>query len=174
MTTRWLVAICLLLAGCVKYPEPYRPPMQRRPMEISPATRLSHFVAMNSADAERHIVDGVLGLNDGTWRWCLKQAVFQFDLPDTKSKRLMVELTVPELTFKQTGPVKITVRVSGHVLDTLVFPKHEQRTFEKEVPESWLMTGAPVLVSLEVDKLWKSPEDGVERGFILTRLGFVE
>jgi hypothetical protein len=143
-------------------------------MEISPATRLSHFVAMNSADAERHIVDGVLGLNDGTWRWCLKQAVFQFDLPDTKSKRLMAELTVPELTFKQTGPVKITVRVSGHVLDTLEFPKHEQRTFEKEVPESWLMTGAPVLVSLEIDKLWKSPEDGVERGFILTRLGFVE
>jgi hypothetical protein len=36
------------------------------------------------------------------------------------------------------------------------------------------MTGAPVLVSLEIDKLWKSPEDGVERGFILTRLGFVE
>ena len=119
-------------------------------------------------------VEGVLGLNDGTWRWCLKRAVFQFELPDTRHKKLMVDLTVPELTFRQTGPVKITVRVGSHVLDTLEFDKHGQRSFEKEVPAEWLVPEAPLMVSLEVDKLWRSPDDGAERGFILTRLGFVE
>jgi len=168
------LAGCLLLAGCVRYPEPYRPPMQRRTMEISPQNRLSHFVAMNSPDAERHIVSGVLGLNDGAWRWCLKQAVFQFDLPDTKGKTLLVDLTVPELTFKQTGPVSIIVRVGTHVLDTLQFATHGQRTLEKPVPQEWLMPGAPIQVSLEASKVWTSPDDGAVRAFILSRIGFVE
>lgn len=174
MTRRWWLLGAAGLAGCVRYPEPYRPPMQRRPVEIGGAERLSHFIAMNAPDAGRHIVEGVLGLNDDTWRWCLRRAVFQFELPDNRHKRLLAELTVPELTFKQTGPVKITVSVGPRILETLDFPKHEQRTFEKPVPPEWITPGAPILVSLEIDKLWRSPDDGAERGFILTRLGFIE
>lgn len=174
MRKGWLFAASLLLAGCVRYPEPYKPPMQRRPVEIDRAGRLSHFTAMNSPEAPRHFIAGVLDLNDGSWRWCLQRAVFQFELPTTAHKRLMAEITVPELTFKQTGPVKITVRVGTHVLDTLEFSKHEQRNFEKAVPADWLSANTPQLVSLEIDKIWRSPEDGVERGFILSRIGFLE
>lgn len=174
MTRRCWLLCSVALAGCVRYPEPYRPPMQRRPVEIGGHEKLSHFIAMNAPEAERHIVAGVLGVNDGAWRWCLRRAVFQFVLPDNKHKRLLAELTVPEITFRQTGPVKITIRVGNHILDTLDFPKDEQRTFEKPVPPEWLTPAAPILVSLEIDKLWRSPGDGAERGFILTRLGFVE
>jgi hypothetical protein len=174
MTRRWLLAVWVLEAACVRYPEPYRPPMQRKPVEIARTGKLSHFIAMNSPDAARHILDGVLDLNDGTWRWCMKQAVFQFELPTTSHKRLLAEITVPELTFSQTGPVKITVRVGTHVLERLEFAKHEQRYFEKPVPAEWLTPDTPLLVSLEIDKVWRSPDDGVERGFILTRIGFIE
>lgn len=174
MTRRFWLLGSAALASCVRYPEPYRPPMQRRPVEIGGQEKLSHFIAMNAPEAERHIVEGVLGVNDGTWRWCLRRAVFQFELPDNKHKRLLAELTVPELTFKQTGPVKITIRVGSNILDTLDFSKDEQRTFEKAVPPEWLPAGAPILVSLEIDKLWRSPSDAAERGFILTRLGFIE
>ncbi len=174
MTRRLLVAGTVALAGCVRYPEPYRPPMQRNPVEIEANSKLSHFIAMSEADAERHIVDGVLGLNDGSWRWCLKRAVFQFNVPDAKHKKLLAELTIPELTFAQTGPVKIRVTIGAHELDTISFDKPEVRTYEKAAPAEWIRTDEPVLVSLEIDKLWRSESDGAERGFILTRLGFVE
>lgn len=174
MTRRLLLAGSVALTGCVRYPEPYRPPMQRNPVEIEANSKLSHFIAMNSADAERHIVDGVLGLNDGSWRWCMKRAVFQFDVPDAKHKKLLAEITIPELTFEQTGAVKIRVTIGSHVLDTVSFDKPEVRTYEKAAPPEWIKTDEPVLVSLEIDKLWRSPSDGAERGFILTRVGFVE
>lgn len=174
MTRRLVLAGCVALSGCVRYPEPYRPPIQRNPVEVDEASRLSHFTAMNGKDAERHIVDGVLSLNDGSWRWCMKRAVLQFSVPDARHKKLLAELTIPELTFQQTGPVKIAVNVDSHLLDTLTFDKPEGRTFEKAVPPEWIKPDEPILVSLEIDKIWRSPTDGAERGFILTRLGFIE
>lgn len=171
----FLLALPLLLSGCVKYPEPYRPPIQRKPMEIRGDLKLSHFIAMNAPNAADHFISGVLPeVHDGTWCWVMKSSVFQFQLPTTKSMRLKADITVPEITFQQTGPVKIVVTVGSHLLDTLEFPKADQRVWEKPVPEEWLATGRVTLVRLEIDKLWTSPADGAQRGFIITRLGFVQ
>jgi len=54
------------------------------------------------------------------------------------------------------------------------WPKPGQRTWEQPVPAEWLTTDSPVLVRMEIDKLWTSPSDGALRGFILTRIGFVQ
>jgi len=88
--------------------------------------------------------------------------------------RLRVDFTIPDITYQQTGPVKITVHVGGHLLDTIDCPKPGQRVWEKAVPPEWLSTDVPVLVRMEVDKIWTSPSDGAQRGFILTRIGFVQ
>ncbi len=170
-----LLIATLALAGCVKYPEPYRPPIQRRPMEITETNKLGHFIYMNAPNATHHFVADVLvDLNDGNWRWTLKSPTLQFVLPSTQAMRLRADLTVAELTFEQTGPVKITVHVGGHLLDTIEFAKPGQRVWEKAVPAEWLTAGGPVLVRLEIDKLWTAPADGVKRGFILTSIGFVQ
>jgi len=176
MFPRVLLLLAVLVpAACVKYPEPFRPPIQRRPAEITSSTRLQHFIAMNDPRAPEHFISGMVpGLNDGTWRWTLKSPTFQFQLPTTQGLRLKANLAVPEITFKDTGPVKITVHIGSHLLDTIDFPKHEQRQWEKEVPADWLTTDRPVLVRMEIDKLWKSDADGAERGFILNSLGFVQ
>lgn len=174
MSKRLWLASCVLLAGCARYPEPYRPPMQRNPVEVGKGSKLSHFIAMNTPGAERHFVTGVLDLNDGNWRWCLKRAEFQFELPDARHKKLLAELTVPDITFEQTGPVKLEISINSHPLETLAFDKPGNRTFEKAVPPEWITPGTPVLVRLEIDKIWRSPTDQVERGFIITRLGFIE
>lgn len=165
----------LLLAGCVKYPEPYRPPVQRRPMEVTAQGKLTYFIHMNAPDAPRHLVTDVLAeLNDGSWRWTLKRPTVQFQLPSTESLRLRADLTIADVTYEQTGPVKITVHVGGHLLDVIDCAKPGQRVWEKAVPAEWLTAGSPVLVRMEIDKLWTSPSDGVQRGFILTSLGFVQ
>ncbi|WP_321477218.1 hypothetical protein [uncultured Paludibaculum sp.] len=170
-----LLALPVLLAGCVKYPEPFRPPVQRRPMEIGGDLKLSHFTAMGAATAPDHFISGVVpDLHDGAWRWVMKKPIFQFQLPTTKALRLKVDLSVPEVTFEQTGPVKITVMVGPHLLDTIECSKPGQHLFEKAVPEEWLSVNRPILVSLEIDKLWTSPADGVQRGFIITSIGFVQ
>jgi hypothetical protein len=114
------------------------------------------------------------GLNDGAWRWTHQSPTFQFELPTTQSLRLQAKIAVPEITFKDTGPVKVKVYIGSHLLDTIDFSKSEQRVWEKEVPADWLTTDRPVLVRMEADKLWKSPADGAERGFILNAVGFVQ
>lgn len=170
-----LLLAALALAGCVKYPEPYRPPIQRRPMEITESNKLSYFVNMNAPNAMHHVVADVIPeLHDGTWRWTLKSPTLQFQLPSTQSMRLRADLTVPEITLKQTGPVKITVQIGGHLLDTIACSKPGQQLWEKAVPPEWLTTDSLVLVRMEIDKVWISPSDGVQRGFILTRIGFVQ
>ncbi|MBI5280694.1 MAG: hypothetical protein HY858_03350 [Candidatus Solibacter usitatus] len=175
MRRAWPALCCLLLCGCVKYPEPYRPPEQRKPLELRDATRLGYFTAMNSPHAPEHFVSDVLPeLHDGAWRWVMQCPTFQFQLPVTRSMRLLADITVPEITFKQTGPVQITVHVSGRLLGTIEVAKPGQLQWEKDVPEGWLTTERPVLVRMAIDKLWTSPEDGARRGFIITRLGFVQ
>jgi len=170
-----LLLIAVVLAGCVKYPEPYRPPIQRRPMELTETNRLKHFVHMNAPDAMNYVVADVMPeLNDGNWRWTLKSPTLQFQLPSTAAMRLSADLTIPDITYQQTGPVKITVYIGGHLLDTIDCPKPGQRTWEKAVPAEWLSSDTPVLVRMEIDKIWTSPSDGAQRGFILTRIGFVQ
>lgn len=172
---RAVLLLPLLLAGCLKYPEPYRPPVQRKPLEINGDHALTHFFFMNAPDAEDHFLSGILPeLHDGAWRWVMKKATFQFGLFTTNALRLKADLAVPDFILKQTGPVKISVSVEGHPLDTSEFSTAGSQVFEKPVPAEWLTTTRPVQVSLEADKLWTSPADGSQRGFIVTSIGFVQ
>jgi len=170
-----LAALCLLaLAGCARIPDSYAPPIQRKTPEEA-AAGLKHFVAMNMADAPDHIVEDVLPtVEAGGWRWTMQNPTLRLHVPTTRDLKLKVELTVPEITFKQTGPVQISFFVNGHLLATERYDKEGSKIFEKPVPPEWLSTGAPVMVRMEIDKMWVAPTDSVRRGFILTRLGFVQ
>lgn len=165
----------LLLTGCVKQPDIFAPPEQRRPLIIDEDTKLSNYVAMNASNASDHFVQDILPeLNDGKWRWTLKRPALQFKVPTTKGLRFRATLSVPEITFQQTGPVEIAIYIGPHQLDTLKVAKTGEIEFEKDVPEEWLATEAPVIARFEIDKLWVSPTDGVQRGFILLGAGFVQ
>ncbi|MGC4052057.1 MAG: hypothetical protein QM757_22190 [Paludibaculum sp.] len=119
-----ILLLPMLFAGCVKYPEPYRPPVQRKPMEVGGDIKLSHFIGMSMPNAADHFIEGVVpDLHDGAWRWVTKSPAFQFQVPTTKSLRLKADLTVPDVTFEQTGPVKITVAVGSHLLGHTGFPE---------------------------------------------------
>ncbi|MCC7154837.1 MAG: hypothetical protein IT161_09710 [Bryobacterales bacterium] len=172
---RLLVCLPLLLAGCTKIETVYAPPIQRVPANEWAKGRLKPFITMDSPDAMDHVVEQVVpALESGLWRWTLQKPTFQFMLPETKGMKLRVDLTVPELTLKQTGPVTIQFFVQGRLLDRLTIDKPGDHRFLKPVPEDWLGTEMPVVVRLEIDKMWKSPVDGIERGFIVTRLGFAQ
>jgi hypothetical protein len=103
-----------------------------------------------------------------------KRPAFHFMLPTTQGLKLRIDHSVADITFQQTGPVKIAVYVEGKLLETEGFDQPGEKRLEKAVPAEWLTTEHPVMVRMEIDKMWTSPTDGVQRGFIVTRLGFVQ
>lgn len=170
-----LVIAALLPAGCVKQPDIYAPPEQRRPLVIDENVKLSNYVAMNASNAPDYFVQDVLPeLHDGLWRWTLKRPTLQFRLPTKMGLRFHATLSVPQVTFEQTGPVEIAIYIGQHHLDTLKIGNAGETEFEKDVPEEWLATDVPVIVRFEIDKTWLTPGDGIERGFILRGAGFVQ
>lgn len=162
------------LAGCVRIPDVYAPPIQRRdPWEIQQG--LKHYIHLAQPEAADHIVrDIVPDPENGPWRWTLQHPAFRFRVPTTQGIRFRAEVTVPDVTFEQTGAVTISFRVAGRLLGSEQVKKPGDFIFEKPVPPEWLTTGSPILVELDIDKLWVSPADGVRRGFILRRLGFLQ
>ena len=166
--------LILALAGCTRIPDSYAPPIQRKSAE-EVTNGLSYYIQMDMPNATDHLVSDVLPeLEGGHWRWALKNPVLRFRIPRTNGLKLRVDWSVVEDTFKDTGPVTVKFFVEDHLLGEQRADKPENFVFEKPVPEAWLTTDRPVLVKMELDKLWTSPTDGAKRGFILTKLGFVE
>lgn len=170
-----MLVLLVLPAGCTKIESVYAPPIQRVPANEWAKGRLKYFITMDSPDAMDYVVEQVVpAMEQGGWRWTLQRPAFQFMLPETKHMKLRVDLTVPELTMKQTGPVTIAFFVQGRLLDKLSIDKPGDQRFLKPVPEEWLGTEMPVVVRMEIDKMWTAPGDGIRRGFIVSRLGFVQ
>jgi hypothetical protein len=167
------ILLAMLLAGCARYPEPFSPPEQRQPLDADAPDRLKHYFAMNEPVAARHFVSGILPeLHDGSWRWTLQRPTFRFSLPATSGLSLEADITVPDVSFRQTGPVNITVWIDTRQLDVIHFSKDEKILYRKPVPSEWLSTARPVQVTMEIDKLMRSGDQAW--GFIITSIGFTQ
>lgn len=167
-------AVILLLPACSRQPGYYSPKAERPAARAPAHGELRHFTTMDGTSAPNHIVSGILPGDGAPWRWCERRAELRFQLPDTRELRFRTELAVSEMTFKQTGRVRIDVAIDGKLLDTIVYDKPESRTTEFEVPAAMVTAGQPVAVTLTADKEWVEPGTGVRRGFILTSAGFVQ
>ncbi|MFM2124485.1 MAG: hypothetical protein RL328_936, partial [Acidobacteriota bacterium] len=86
----------------------------------------------------------------------------------------VADFTVPEATFKTTGPVTIAFHVNGHTVETIRCAEPGARKLSKAVPPEWIVAGKENIVGAEIDKLWVSPDDGAQLGFILTQIGLTE
>lgn len=167
-------ALLLFLPGCARQPDFYSPSVERPAARAPAPGELRHFTTMDSPGAVNHIVSGVLPGDGAPWRWCERRAELRFQLPDTRALRFRTEIAVSEMTFKQTGPVRIEVEIGGKRLDTIVYDKPESRTTEFNVPAGMVTVERPVSVTLTADKEWVEPGTGARRAFILTSAGFVQ
>ena len=164
-----------LAAGCKRYPDSYAPPEQRQPLTIEEPPEFKPFITMSDSSAPLHFVKDIKpALESGAWRWTLKQPTLILSAPKERGLKFVAEVAVPEITFRDTGPVTITVTINGQKLDTFSFPKPGNRRLEKPVPDGWLKTAEENTVTMEIDKLWTARADGVQVGFILASVGFTE
>ena len=156
--------------------ETYAPPIERRPlMGVGAGVNFPPFISMSDRNAAMYYVEGVLPRPlEAPWRWTHKKAVLRYRLPKREGWKLRVKLSVPDYTFKDTGPVEISFYINDQLLAAERYATPGERMFEKPAPAEWLTGPGDNFVKMEIDKLWKSPIDGLEVGFILIGAGFVE
>ncbi len=171
---RAVAPLALLLASaCTHYPESYPPPMQRTPIADQTAFGYRSFLEMNTPVAESFFVKDIRALEGNSWRWTGPNPTMRYVLPKVDGLKFAMDYALPGVTMKETGPVTMSVRINGRLLDRWSYEKSGEYHFEKSVEEAWLERNADNIVAIEIDPVWKA-SNGVQLGFILTRAGFIE
>jgi hypothetical protein len=163
-------AVTVGLCACQNMPEPYAPPAQR-PVFAETRPRSERMVNMGDPDAPRRFVQDIfLGEAEAGWRWTNQRPTVKVLVSPSEPLKYAIDFTVPEVTFKDTGPVTLSFYVNDHLLDRVEYTSHGSKHFEKPVPPDWL-TPAEQTLAAEIDKVWMAKEDGSKLGFILVRIG---
>lgn len=171
---RILPPLVLLLNGCQSVPETFAPPEQRPPLPEFRPYRATRVVHMSDPDAAAFLVRDIGGLEGGSWRWAGKRPTLRLRPRSDEGIRYVIDFTLPPVTFKETGPVTISFYFGDHLLESVRYAEAGRKQFQKLVPARWIATGEEVLVAAEIDRLWKSKEDGSTLGFIITSMGLAK
>ena len=167
------IAVALAGAGCGNRLTWYAPPVQRGSLSLPSAAPFGYFVAMSDPNASAYVVGGFREQSEGPWRWTHEHPVLQFYVPRVPRLRFLMDVTFPDQTFAQTGPVEVAVRVNGRELGRVRFAKSGSDEYAQQVPWEWLHINGINTVALEPDKTAAGP-GGERLGFVLTRAGFLE
>lgn len=171
----FLLAPAFTAAGCLKQPDAFAPPEQRNPALIDENRPRLHYVPMSAEEAPDHFLADILPeLHDGLWRWTLQRPALEVRVPTTRGLKFRAQLTAPEITMQQTGPVTIAVFIDDRKFTERRVERPGEVIIEQPVDPGWLTTARPIVIRFVIDKLWVSPLDGAKRGFILTGAGFVQ
>lgn len=155
-------------------PEPYAPPVQRQPFEEGRPHRISRIVDMSDGDWTAHVVQDIPPGEPGAWKWTGQKPTLKIMTRSNQGLRYVIDFALPEVTFKQTGPVTMTFLVNDHVLASVRYTASGEQHFEKAVPPEWIDPAKDTLVAASIDKVWVAPADGAKLGFILTRIGLTQ
>ena len=176
MAATMALALC---GGCGRLPESFAPPRQHAALVTVPAGSPGYFFSMADADADAYLAGGFAGNGTGTsgpgaWRWAYEHPVLRFWVPEIAGLQFQMEYTLPESTFKDTGPVTLAIAVNGKALDRTRVETAGQHVYAHAVPAEMLHANAINFVAIDPSPVWISRADGGRLGFILSRAGFTE
>jgi len=166
-----LVAVMLaaMLCACDRMPES-RVPEQRPAFEDIPLAG-ARVVNMDEPGVSLRFVRDISPDLASNWRWGFQKPAVRIRVRNPENLKYVIDFSLPEITFKDTGPVTIAFTVNDRVLERVRYDSAGDRHFEKAVPAEWLRAGEDAIVGGEIDKMWVAPGDGAKFGFILTRIG---
>ena len=163
--------VVLLSMSCGRQPGAYAAPPQRSlDLGPDPGGELA-FVKMDDPQASEFLVKDISPASDFR-RWAFIHPELRFRVRETGRLIFTTELTVPEVTYKVTGPVTVTYSVNGRALGTLRCDHAGDYKIEKPVPEGLVEPGKFISVTFEAHPRWVSPEDRAELSFLLRSAGF--
>lgn len=129
---------------------------------------------MSEPGAPLYFVRDIAGGADVSWRWTGKRPAVRFRVGGNENLKYTIDFTLPEATFKDTGPVTIAFTVNDHVLDRVRYARQGRQHFEEPVPPEWIEPDEFAVVGAEIDKVWTAKGDGAQLGFILSRIGLTK
>lgn len=129
---------------------------------------------MSDPQADLYLVQDFQDHGPGTWRWTYAHPVLRFFAPDVPKLRFVMDFSLPERTFRETGPVTLTLRLNGTAFDRHRCDTPGELHYSHTVPDDLLRRGAINLVAIDPDPVWVSKADGGRLGFILSRAGFTD
>jgi hypothetical protein len=126
------------------------------------------------AGAARHFLRDIEhGAGASRWRWTGEKPAFLFYVPARAGVGFKMDFVIHSATFKQTGPLWMTVRINGKTLGRKLYNSPEEHTFEQAVPPEMLRADGVTLVETALDKYYISPDDGQKLGYLFMDGGFV-
>ena len=155
-------------------PEPYAPPVQRQPVEEGRPHRITRVNNTSDGDWAAHVVQDIPDSAPGPWKWTGQKPTVKVTVRTNQGLRYLIDFTLPEVTFKSTGPVTITFLVNDHALESVRYTASGEYHYEKAVPAQWVEPLKDTLLAASIDKVWIAPADGAKLGFILTRIGLTQ
>lgn len=144
---------------------------EQRPSFEGLLAHIARVVDMADPDADVRIVRDIMPKTDTSWRWTGQRPAIKIRARVNHNVKYTIDFTLPDVTFKDTGPVNIAFTINDRQLDRVHYIKSGYQHFEKDVPADWLPIDAEVIVGAEIDKMWTSPGDDKMFGFILTQIG---
>lgn len=161
-------------AGCGSLPRSWPPPEQRQPLLVPPAKGLGYYVSMSDPNSSDYVVQGIADRTEAPWRWAYEHPVLRFLVPDVGRLQFVLDFSLPERTFRQTGPVTLTFTMNGKFFDRARFDKPGQLHYSHAVAPEFLHRNSENVVAIDPDPVWVSKADGGKLGFIISRAGFAE
>lgn len=153
----------------------YAPPAQRKPLDRDLLLRADPLLDIAASDAEKFFAgDIITGPTMAGWRWARKRPAIRLPLKSVSNLKYHIDFTIPEVTFKETGPVTITFLINNQKLDQVRYDSPGQKMFEKPVPPPMLKEMSDNELAAEIDKTYTPKDDDKPLGFIISRFGFVQ
>jgi hypothetical protein len=169
-----LLLSSLTLVACVSQPDLYAPPAQRQPLDQETLVSMQPMIEMGDPNIDSQIAADIMrGPQTQPWRWTMQRPAIKVRLKSARNFRYHIDFALPDVTFKETGPVTITFFVNGQKLDSVRYDTPGQKSFEKPVPDGILKEMSENILAAEIDKVWISP-DKTPLGFIVSRFGLLQ
>lgn len=169
-----LSSFLLVLWSCDRPQEWYAPPPQRQPIRNPHPYNVTYLVDFGSPEADAHILRDIHKYDGSAWRWTDQHPAVRVKIRTIESRKYVIDYTVPDITFKDTGPVTISFYVNDHLLGSERSDKPGMRHFEKPVPPGWLILDDTNTLGAGIDKMWVARGDGKLFGFIISRIGLTQ
>ena len=159
----------VLVCGCERSPE--YSISEQRPVFQATAMPAARVLNMDDPGVTARFVRDISPELSSSWRWGFKRPAVRIKVRKTEGLKYTIDFTLPEVTFKDTGPVTIAFTVNDHVLGRVRYESAGAQHFERNVPADWVTAGEDAIVGAEIDRLWISKGDGASFGFIISRIG---
>ena len=173
ITVLTLVITCVLTVSCGRKVAAYPPPAQRS-LELGPDPGgVGAFVNMGDPLANDYLVQDI-GREPDVRRWAFSKPELRFRVSASGNLRFTAEFTIPEITFKATGPVTVSCAVNGKFLGGLCCDHAGDFRLDLPVPKGLVEPEKIVRVTFEANPRWVSPEDGAQLSFLLRSAGFTQ